>query len=526
MRLMIVEDDYITLEGIVKMVKWDALGIHSLEKTDDGLRAVELAARFHPDIVLSDIRMPRLDGIGFAKRLREICPECKIIFMSAYVDIAYCKEAIKLSAVRVIEKPIDLNELCAALTDAVELRTREQTRLRSSRQAHQALRLSLPLLRSELSALLVSEDSDPDRVAQMLQLLPVELPDAPIFTVALLTMREDAAASADAFDARWRPRLEALLVQHGYGGFAAMSDECTVVVHLCVGSAEAERPQECDRLCAAVLDVLPDCASIAVGEPAPGVEGIPRSYGTALAARQRQFVTGQRIGVYAAPGGGQEYDFDPRFVEEFALMLRQRDENGLRRMRLRLAEAIAQHPDTYAGRIRVFYFRLAMCILQAARAEDLPPLDERLNGEDRLWEAISRLSSLGDLEALLNDLTVEYLRLAAEKYRHGATVREILAYIHAHYREPSLSTADIGRHIFLSPAYICALFKQETGETIGHYINRCRIERSREFLLDPDIKIADIAREIGYRDGDYFARVFRKLEGVAPSEYRETAALR
>ena len=120
MKLLIADDEKLTREGIISSIDWKSLGISEIYQVDDGIHGLELAKDVHPDIVLSDVRMPRLDGIEMASRLRELFPNINIIFMSGYSDKEYLKAAIKLKAISYVEKPIDPEEIREAVLEALK----------------------------------------------------------------------------------------------------------------------------------------------------------------------------------------------------------------------------------------------------------------------------------------------------------------------------------------------------------------------------------------------------------------------
>ena len=119
LNILIVDDEKKTRDGLVKHIPWNKLGNFTLYEAENGLQAIEKAKEIHPDIVISDIRMPKMDGIEFAKQLRELYPQCKIIFFSGYSDKEYLKSAISLKAISYIEKPMDIDEISAVIKETV-----------------------------------------------------------------------------------------------------------------------------------------------------------------------------------------------------------------------------------------------------------------------------------------------------------------------------------------------------------------------------------------------------------------------
>ena len=150
MKLLIVDDEELTREGLIASLDWSALGIEQIFQADDGVNALDIARAQKPDIILCDIRMPRMNGIQLVERLEEFLPDTSVIFMSGYSDKEYLKAAIKLKAINYVEKPLNPEEIKEAVLEAIErreknLRTRQNENLYSMETASQlALLLTKP----------------------------------------------------------------------------------------------------------------------------------------------------------------------------------------------------------------------------------------------------------------------------------------------------------------------------------------------------------------------------------------------
>ena len=115
MKLLIVDDEELTRTGVISSIDWQSIGIQEVLQADDGINGIEMARVHRPDIVLCDVRMPRLDGIAMLEQLEEILPDIVPVFMSGYSDKEYLKAAIKLKAVNYIEKPLNPVEIRDAI---------------------------------------------------------------------------------------------------------------------------------------------------------------------------------------------------------------------------------------------------------------------------------------------------------------------------------------------------------------------------------------------------------------------------
>lgn len=143
MRLLLVEDEELTREGLRRMIHWKEIGIAGLLTAEDGEEGLAAAREFQPDIVLTDIRMPHMDGISMAFAIRKELEYCRFIFMSGYSDKEYLLSAIQLSALNYLEKPLEQKEVETAISRAVTLIREDRERRRLEEEYRSKLRIAL-----------------------------------------------------------------------------------------------------------------------------------------------------------------------------------------------------------------------------------------------------------------------------------------------------------------------------------------------------------------------------------------------
>ena len=153
MKILIADDEDYTREGLMEEIAWEEFGIDEIMQAVNGEEALKIVKWFRPDIVLSDIRMPKMDGIAFAEEMVRLIPGSKLIFMSGYMETDYLKSAIRLSVIDYIEKPVDIAQVKKALRRAVD----EIVREKKTREADQVNR---EFHQQKLFELLTHRDSD------------------------------------------------------------------------------------------------------------------------------------------------------------------------------------------------------------------------------------------------------------------------------------------------------------------------------------------------------------------------------
>ena len=157
MVLLLVEDEPYTREGILTEIDWDLLGITKVLTAEDGKEGLEMARKHSPNIVLTDMYMPKMDGAVMSKAIREILPDCALIFISGYSDIDYYKSAVKVSAVDFVTKPLVIEELMKVLEKSIR-----QVKDRSEKNECYVMHKS-----NELAKYIINENAFPNKLMDL-----------------------------------------------------------------------------------------------------------------------------------------------------------------------------------------------------------------------------------------------------------------------------------------------------------------------------------------------------------------------
>ncbi|MCZ8520992.1 MULTISPECIES: response regulator transcription factor [Paenibacillus] len=522
-KLLLADDEKMTREGIRRSVEWQALGVSEVREAMDGLEALSLLEDYQPDIVLTDIKMPRMDGVDLAFQVRRKYPGCKIIFMSGYAEKEYLKAAISLKAISYVEKPIDMDELEEALQGAVQLCLQEKRHQEEEALAKMSLHASSSYIRQEICLQLTREIRDETVLRKRLQLAELDLPEQPSCASVMIKILPAPTPSAGELELWTREAAEA----YGLSSLLGQKDELHTVLHL---FAPADRPMDghtlyavC-RLIAASLDSRGCRFSIGGGHAAAGLEGLPASYASAVAQLQETFYRGSSsVAVYPEKSSGfalqEHYHPEPQLQKTMQDLLVDGRFDEARDLLSRMAAEIRRRPGTLINSTKELYYRLLLELEKFAGERGLV-LFQTEDEKDVPWELIFQCHYFEDVHgALLGKLG--QLERALKERGGGSTASRIIRYIHHHYADETLTVQGISDQMQMTASHLIAVFKEATGSTVKQYLMEYRIERAKELLKTDSFKIFDIALQVGYRDGEYFAKIFRKLTGMTPSEYRE-----
>jgi len=516
MNLLIVDDEELTREGLLGSIDWNSLGIHNIYQADDGMNGLALAKKYRPEIILSDVRMPRMNGIEMAEKIRETVPDSHIIFMSGYSDKEYLKAAIRLKAISYVEKPLMPAEVEEAIREAISSdKILKLSRDSASRHLQEAsgklaLKVTYPISDEGISSI------EKDFAALGIQTRP-----SAYFVTVMIKIVGGMHSLENEHQENLPASLGAIIGQHRLHGIYASKQDEYLIYHIFSpekpASSQMRKLAEAFSVC---LSFCP-CFYIAIGKTVSGPAKIFDSYNSAVILLQSSFFyeCGTILETGKEPANkvpGFLEAVVPAIHEALSSKNRQETDNAAAKLYASLAGSRSVLPN----HAKDLYYKLFMELYEAASANYIK-LPETDGSFETILDHISRSSNLSSLHQLLRSKIELFFTALEEGTEKNSTVFLIEDYIGRNYQNENLSVKDISEHVFLSSTYVCTVFKNETGRTLNQYLTEYRMEKAKKLLLDPRYKITDISAKVGYSDGNYFGKTFKKHTGLSPSEYRE-----
>ncbi len=511
MKILIADDEILTRQGLQMNIDWESLQINEILEADDGQRALELAIRHKPDIVLTDIRMPRMDGVRLAEKLRELLPNTSIIFMSGYSDKEYLKAAIKLKATSYVEKPINHQEVVSAIEEAIKTRNLlEQNKY--TKTIHYLTKSSQ--LAHMLTRPINQEDKDYQELIRELQ---IDLESGIHFLTLLVKLKQPVTLIGqevmdDLFD-KWTKVAQGKKLSLLYN----VKNENFIVLHLYSSGKIG------DSAIADYVRFMKECLEkicfffIAIGPMVNKTELVYESYNSAVLLMQGSFFSSYNSIISKKT----ILEHNIMEIEEpskaFVLAVSQQEFHRAKSMAEEIYESLKNGNTLLPSRVKDLYFKLFISIenlyvtLMITQKEDA----------STIWDLIFECQILDELHGLLLDKLEALIFAVNNRKQENPIIFMMKDFIHKNYSKDYLSVKDISEHVQLSTAYGCTVFKNETGYTLNQYLTDYRIERAKHLLGDPRNKINEISSKVGYTDGNYFTKSFKKSVGLSPSEYRE-----
>ncbi len=521
-KVVVVDDETWICKLIRKIVNWEDMGFKIIADAGDGVSALELVKEHRPDLVITDIRMPSLDGIGLIKSVRELGFDTEFIIISGYSDFEYAKSAIKYYAFGYIVKPLDkdeFQEILLSVKEKIQKKYAMETKIENS---------ELQMLEQEIKKIIDLKNKN-ICVENLNQVYGTNFGDGE-YCVAISKQDFLFREKCDSYD---NTDLLKLLTEIK----ESHSEKLKELVHFTDGAGDKyifvlnfiDREfvlQEMRRILTKIQEKRKSqeqfSLTIGVGQSVSNINQIGMSYRSALCAINARMVMGTGNIIDAETQSNKFADtkniIDVRKEKKLKLLLDVFDTKGA-------SEEIAnilKQADKQLSNNAIIYHLAAYEIIDILfdvmenKNVQLESLTKEL-----VMQNIENSLSKTKIELYINQFLKEFSEAYSEaKQKNGdKLIGEIKTYIMENYMS-DISLDDVAKLVCLNPTYVSEVFKKKTSENFSEYLSDYRVNIAKTLLKDVRYKIIDISLMVGYKDPKYFSRLFKKKVGVNPTDYR------
>lgn len=532
-KVVIVDDDRHVLAGMKQSIPWEDLNAEWAGDATNGADGLELIQSVQPDVIITDIYMPIMDGLEMIEQLRESDFAGKVIILSGYSDFEYARKSLRLNVHDYLSKPVSLPTLHAVLSKALAELGEELARKVRQDELEQKLMRYEPYyqkewVKSALTGMLDREDMQ----------LPVifrhwEACCHLVFAVELI--RESRANTENISD--WNlfrfavQNIITEMVQDKVPSFEFIdlhSTRSAVMLHLDPSRATTFVKEVARDLALNISESIKQylklSVRIGIGSLKTDWRDIPDSTEEAFRAidHQKQSMS-EGIEVYTKQGSFD--DSTPfikhrpiKFCQELVSMIKLTQEAQAHVVIDEYVELLKEEDCNSPEDIKMLAGELwgifAYCLYEVGLLlDDLFPNVE-------ISEELARLSNLDEFSNWLKDKVTVICNnyMWHGNNRHRQAVDFMIQYIHEHYAE-EITLGDLANKVYISRNYLSSIFRSITGETFNNYLTRVRIEKAKELLMQPNMLVYEVAEKVGYKNVPYFSTLFKKYTGMNPTDY-------
>lgn len=528
-RAIIADDEAIVRNGLIKHFNWGKYNIEVAGEAENGRDALAMAEKYRPDIVVTDVRMPFMDGIELADRLKKLDERIKVIFISGYDDIDYLKKALKLDAIDYILKSIDLDEFDQTIRRVISKIEREDKEKHMLARMETKLAQSIPLLQEKLLMTLIRDDNiNMPLLQERIDYLELNLRSDSYYCllVSQIQNRYLVYSGASEHDRQLLSfavlNVSEEIMNKYYKGivFESGQGEFTFILPPEDDNYEAALLDFSEELASALQDSLDISVIYGVSGSLAKVDEFKESYQKAVRAIYCGYTLGKNQKLTVDKNSEQRSIPRQAWEDMLAASLNSGDRLLISRNFERIFSQISSTLSEEQISNELFY----LLLLPDRILSDLRVKGELSYGNTRTL--CERFYCCADFEERCELIRAVYAEVAGligsrRDSQTDLVIARIRQIMKESFTQP-LTIAELAEKVYLTPTYICLLFKQETGITINDYLIKLRIEYAKELLEKPEMKLYDICGAVGYTSPSYFSRLFKKQTGFSPSEYRDT----
>lgn len=533
-KLLLVDDEAIIRRGIRSSIEWDQYGIEIAGEAANGAEALERARLLKPHIVLTDIRMPLLDGLDLSKQLKQELPDSRIIILSGYEDFAYAKEALSLGVHEYLLKPVGAEELIAALCRVREEIEQDEAAKRSRISLDLMLNENYPLIKADfINRVLKGSISNSALFHEKAEQLKLKL-SGDRYAVMAIGIDDFAMMTMDLPGAKQEllrfsvMNIAEELLLSRTSGLVCYSE----FDHL-IGIISGNRltPDFIENVCKeiqlGVKTYLKLSVSIGIGSVSDSPTSLGASYAEAYFALRLKLYRGKDSLIHYrqsdAASGSQPVLYPSDEEKAIVNCLKTLDAKGLQTA---VDHIFDRFSTTQADAPKVKGICGRLILISASGIEEMGIDVSRIIGPDfNPYQEMEKLDTLKDLHGWMSGLFRRLIELVQENrnLKFKGIISTALRYIEENF-EKEMNLASVAAAVFVTPNYLSRIFKEEMGVNFVEWLNRYRIEKAKTLLMQPGAKTYSVAEKVGYRDYKYFSQMFKRFVGCSPKEFKEMKA--
>lgn len=542
LKIFLAEDEVVVRETIKRMIPWEELGFELVGEAADGEMALPLLIRQQPDLLITDIKMPFMDGLTLARLAKKEIPGLKVVILSGYDDFNYAKQAIGIGVEDYLLKPITKNALIERLSEIRSRYEHEKTQKEYYEKFQREMQAYEKNSSRDFFEALVDGSMDMMEVYKRAEKLGLDIV-AEAYNVLIFTMNcdEDFSGQRDEYYS-WEAESLELLENFFAGHSSAMLFRSNIFSYGVLLKGQRETIEENTRAC---VDEIRKILSrqdgrrewfLAVGQSVERLSQIQKSYHTASRAFSQRYLYDENILYYDEmetmehPGGQAETE-DNAYLQKVDVnalnpaILQKFLSNGLQEEAENFVKdyfyAIGQEPMESLVFRNYVILNVRFSVISFIKGLGCDTNEmESADTEEVLAESGKNMESAIAYAKKMISQAIE-IRDQNSGNKNRSILKTAVDFIDSHYMEEDISLNTVANVANVSANHFSALFSQNMGQTFIEYLTTLRMNKAKELLRCTGMRSSEIAGEIGYKDAHYFSYLFKKTQGMTPSDYRK-----
>jgi two-component system response regulator YesN len=523
-KVFLVEDEIVVREGIRDNVRWESTEFIFCGEAPDGELALPLIEKTNPDILITDIKMPFMDGLELSRYIKRVMPKTKIIMISGHQDFSYAKQAISIGIEEYVLKPINSKELLETLKKVARTIDLEKDQSENMVATDRFRKENVELQKEKVLNEIVRDTIPPHLAANQLRTFGLDI-YAKYYGVISIRFQ---------LDNNWNFYINNLIHEavekliHGRPNVVKTNLSFREIVLIVKGDEKPRIEEDCRILQILLLDQIKKIwaggVSIGIGEVQSRLQGIARAYhdiaqpeSEDIAIHQYEEILGEEIRNMSSKQGPYLKFKDKELLDA----LRCDSEADVLAIVREYFDAIE---DVFISPVWSMYLAIRINLLYSTFLAEIGEDEENLMPPQAIIEETALdLDTREKLKNYMEEICLSALaqRTNAKRRNHSELVEMAKSYVEANYMDPQISLRNVASQIYISDCHLSTIYKRETGISFIQHLTSIRIRKAKELLQTTNMKAGDVGLKVGYKDPHYFSYIFKKNTGCSPSQYKE-----
>lgn len=538
LKMLIADDEQIIVEGIRESIDWRSFDICVAGTAKNGVEALDMAIKLHPEIIITDIKMPGLNGLELVKEIRKLIPCVKIILISAYEQFDFAREAIELGVCSYITKPLKKQKIIEEVIKLRDLIIQEKTEKEKNNKYEELYLSNLPILREHyLNSLIMGKTRlTGDYKKQFITYdIDINENDAGVFVCSIDNIEETSEEffekSVQIIHLRLSEMIQELIPpEYRIITFQSYNNEVVTIFNAAADHAAtikdiALTAETIKNTLKREIDIS---VSAGIGRIYPLLKDAAESYKEAVKALNYRLVYGNNAVLYIdsveIKNTKREYmipDLSDILTSVQNILWTGKEEEVRKLISYRIDSLLKGKSIPYYY-VQQVYCQLLSTLLRTTYEINILP--EQLYGTPvHLYGELFKKQTMEEMKDWYCDLAARVCSIINERKtaRSGHVINMAVDYIKRHCNK-DISLGEVAEHVNLNPSYLSRIFKEETGTQFVEYVRKVKMEMAKELLKNTNKKIYGICEELGYQNVQYFSTIFKNTTGMTPLEFKKT----
>jgi two-component system response regulator YesN len=537
LKVMIVDDEFYFREALKISLPWNGLGFDICGEAKNGKDALDKVGELKPDIIIVDINMPIMDGLEFVQYSREKGVSSKIIILTGHSEFNYARQAVQLGVHNYILKPVNEEELAQSLLEMKKLIETEASVKIEFDTLKQQVNDSLPLLKDKflndlIQGNIIRNDNASDK---KMEYLNINI-HSKFYQTSIIEIDYEENLDWNNEDRQlWKFAVSNITseILSGYLTFDICYDKDDRIC-IITGAEEGGSEHDIDQLLECKLESIREAVckhfkftvTIGIGNVKNELFEIAASYKESMVALKNKLTLGKnRIITY---GSVSDLEikvnlFTAEYRNRLLINMRTGEDNEVRSLISQIFGEIRRQNVRHEI-LSVFCIEMVSACLEFMAETGLGFKDVLDDNQLNIIEQIQLKRSIYEIEAWIQEIFLN----ASEAFKRNRSsktsrlIEKVKKYIEENCHDSEMGIDEIAKHLYINYAYLCSVFKRDTGVTINEYLTEFRINRAKKLFDAGNVMVLDVAGRVGYADANYFGKCFKKYYGLAPSKYIES----